>query len=66
MIKLAALLTKILSLVELFIIHRKNADAQKQRDAVESDPFDWFSNHFGGVSAKPDETKSTDETDNKV
>jgi hypothetical protein len=65
MIKLAALLTKILSLVELFILHRKKADAQKQRDAVEANPVDWFTNHFGGVSAKSDEAKSTDEANTK-
>jgi hypothetical protein len=66
MIKLAALLDKILSLVELFILHRKKADAQKQRNEIEADPFAWFSDHFGGVSAKPDETDSADKTNDKV
>lgn len=66
MIKLAALLSKILSLVELFILHRKKADAQKQRDEIEADPLAWFSDHFDGVSAKPDETNSTDKANDKV
>lgn len=38
--------------------------AQNERSQIESNPADWFSNHFGGVPTKPNQANKTDSESN--
>lgn len=60
--ELAALLNKILALVELLVAKWKKADAQQTRNEVEHDPHGWFDTHFNGVSTPADKTTSANKT----
>lgn len=37
--------------------------AQDKRDEVETNPFDFFINHFGGMSSKDDKADKADTRD---
>lgn len=40
----------LLGLIEWWFVDWHQQNAQKERDALESNPADWFGDHFGGVS----------------
>lgn len=51
MTTLIVILDKLLSLIQTWMVKKENADAQTQRDQLEKNPSDWFTQHFnGGVS----------------
>ena len=50
MMHFAAVLNKLFTFVEFLFARWKKADAQKQRDQVERNPYGRFSTHFNGVS----------------
>jgi len=40
--------------------------AQNERDKLEQNPADWFTNHFGGVSKSADKTDKANAKDNSA
>jgi hypothetical protein len=60
MIKIAAIIDKLLSLFQYFITKHNEAKAQKARYEIENDPYNWFDAHFNGV---PESTRKTTDAD---
>lgn len=48
----------LLLLVQSYKVKKEQVDAQKQADAINEDPADWFNGHFNGGLHK----QSADET----
>lgn len=65
MMQFAAVLNKLLTFVEFLFARWKKADAQKQRDQVERNPYGWFSTHFNGVSDSNNQTTSANQAHTK-
>lgn len=40
--------------------------AQNERQKIESNPADWFTNHFGGVSESANKTDKANTKDNST
>jgi len=53
MISFLSLLDKLLTLVQSYAAVLKQRKAQRELDALEANPADWFANHFDGL---PDES----------
>ena len=62
MIKLAAVLDKLLSLFQFFIEKYKDAKAQRERDRLENDPYDFFADYFDGMSESSNKTSEANKT----
>ncbi len=61
MIKLAAVIDKILSLVQFFIEKYKDSQAQKERDKLENSPYDFYADYFDGMSESKRKTRQANE-----
>ena len=60
MIKLLTVLDKVFSLIHLLIQNAKNKKAQDERNKLENDPFNFFVDHFGGMSDTTDNKSKAD------
>jgi len=61
MLKLVAILDKLLWAIQSWVIYRDHKKLQEERNELESAPADWFSNHFSGLS--DDNNNETNKTD---
>jgi hypothetical protein len=62
MIKIIAVLDKLLALLQGWVARQEHKKAQEARDAIEQNPADWFGTHFSnGVHS--DKSSKTDKTD---
>ena len=62
MIRLIAVLDKVFRLIHLIIWNAKNKKAQDERDKLENDPFNFFVDHFDGVSNTASNKSKADKT----
>lgn len=60
MISIITLLDKVLSLVQIFIKKLQEKRAQDERDKLENDPFDFYVQHFDGVSDSSNKAKASE------
>ena len=49
MLTLLSILDKLLTLIQGWVIIKKEKDAQAQNDQVEVAPADWFNDHFDSL-----------------
>jgi len=49
MIKVFAVIDKLLELLQSWVARQNQKKAQDERDALENDPYLWFDSHFNGV-----------------
>jgi hypothetical protein len=61
MIRIIAVLDRLLALLQGWVARQEHKKAQEARDALEQNPADWFDTHFNGV--RTDSTSKTDKTD---
>jgi hypothetical protein len=68
MIKIIAVLDRLLALLQGWVARQEHKKAQKARDALEQNPAEWFDSHFtnGVPTDKPSKTNQTDTTDTKT
>lgn len=68
MIRLIAVLDKVFSLIQLIIWNSKNKKAQDERNKLENDPFNFFVDHFDGVSNASNDKSKADKanTENSI
>lgn len=59
MISFLSLLDKLLTLVQSYAALLKQRKAQRELDALEANPADWFDGHFDGL---PDKSNSDETT----
>lgn len=50
-------------LIQSYKVKKEQADAQKQADAINEDPVDWFNTHFDGGVQHPTETHASETSD---
>ena len=64
--KILYLLIELLALYEQFKAKRKEAKRNASAKAVQDDPVNWFSGHFGGVpDDMPNNANDADKADSK-
>ncbi|CAB4133877.1 hypothetical protein UFOVP263_33 [uncultured Caudovirales phage] len=56
-------LDKLLTLILGWVALRNQEKAQAERDNLEKNPANWFSNHFSGMPTDADKTTKTDKAD---
>jgi hypothetical protein len=56
MITLLSILDKLLTLIQVWVVAKKEKDAQEQMDQVEANPADWFEHHFDSLHTSEPET----------
>ena len=61
MLKIIAIIDKILLIIVKWAVQREQLKAQKARDELLKDPADWFVGHFNSVPT--DATEKTDKAD---
>jgi hypothetical protein len=61
MIKLIAVLDRLLALLQGWVARVEHRKAQEERDALNKNPADWFDSHFssGVHTNNPDKTDQT-------
>lgn len=59
MITLLSILDKLLTLIQVWVVAKKEKDAQEQMDQVEADPADWFEHHFDSLHTYESKTSNT-------
>ena len=63
MLKIFAIIDKLLWAFQSWVVIRKHKQMQKERDTLEKDPANWFANHFDSVrNPKPLTDSETNET----
>ena len=62
MIKIIAVLDRLLALLQGWVARQEHKKAQEARDALEQNPADWFDTHFSN-GVRTDSTSKTDKTD---
>lgn len=61
MIKAAAVLDKVLSLIKFFIEKYRDSKAQQERDKLENSPYDFYADYFDGMSESKRKTRQANE-----
>jgi len=61
MIKLFAVLDRLLALLQGWVARQEHKKAQEARDALEKNPADWFDTHFSN-GVRTDDSSKTDKT----
>lgn len=59
MISIVSFLDRVLSLIQVLIKKIQEKRAQDERDSLEANPAEWFSEHFDGVQSTSDEAKTS-------
>lgn len=62
MLKLIAIIDRLLIMLAKWSMQREQLRAQKERDELLKNPADWFAEHFDGLPEYRD-TDKTDKTD---
>ncbi len=62
MIKIIAVLDKLLTLLQGWVARQEHKKAQEARDALEQNPADWFDTHFSN-GVRTDDSSKTDKAD---
>ena len=61
MIRLIAVIDKLLTFLQGWVARQEHKKAQETRDAIDQNPADWFDTHFSN-GVRTDKPSKTDET----
>ena len=59
MISIVSFLDKVLGLIQVLLKKIQEKRAQDERDSLEANPAEWFSEHFDGVQSTSDKTETS-------